>query len=195
MKFAIVLLSIVVSVLPCTSSAQVFHNLEFSGGWAHATGNGGLDGFNVGTALWLSKRVSVAFDYDHTHDISSLTAFELTNGLITTKNNMDNFLIGPRVFLNPRNVKILRTLQPFAEFQIGASHLHSEFSQVGAASQSASDNAGTWLLGGGGDFVLSEHWVGRLNLDLLRTHFVDAGQSRLRFVFGVAYAFGSRKVK
>lgn len=195
MKCAIVLLSIVV-VLPSASKAQIVHNLEFSGGWTHATGNNGLDGFNLGAALWLSKRVSVAFDYDHIHDVSSLSAFALTSGgLITTKNNMENFLIGPRVFFNPRGVKILHTLQPFAEFQVGGSHLHSEISQVGVGSQEASDNSGTWLLGGGGDFVLSKHWVGRANLDLLRTHFVDAGQSRLRIVFGVAYSFSSRKIQ
>jgi hypothetical protein len=195
MKFAIVLLSIAV-VLPSSSKAQIVHNLEFSGGWTHASGNNGLDGFNLGAALWLSKRVSVAFDYDHIHDTSSLTAFALTSGgLITTKSNMENFLIGPRVFFNPRGVKILHTLQPFAEFQVGGSHLHSEISQVGGGSQQASDNSGTWLLGGGGDFVLSKHWVGRANLDLLRTHFVDAGQSRLRIVFGVAYSFGNRKLE
>ena len=192
MKVAIVLLSIVIA-LPSALRAQIVHNLEFSGGWAHVTGNNGLDGFNVGTALWLSRRISVAFDFDRAHDTSSLTAFALNSGLITTKSSMENYLIGPRVFFNPRGVKILRTLQPFAEFQVGGSHLHSEISQVGGTTQRASDNAGTWLLGGGGDVVLSKHWVGRANLDLLRTHFANAGQSSLRLVFGVAYSFSSRK--
>lgn len=194
MKFAILLLSIAFA-LPSASNAQIVHNLEFTGGWTHVTGNNGLDGYNVGTSLWLSKRVAIAFDFDRVHDTSSLTTFALTNGLITTKSSMENYLIGPRVFFNPRGVKILHTLQPFAEFQVGGSHLHSEVSQVGAGSQVASDNAGTWLLGGGGDVVLSKHWVGRANFDLLRTHFVNAGQSSLRIAFGVAYSFGSRKVE
>jgi hypothetical protein len=194
MKFAITLLFIAL-VFPSASNAQFIHNFEASGGWAHVTGNNGLDGYNLGAGVWLAKRVSLVFNFDDTHDISSLTAFTLTNGLITTKSSMEDYMIGPRVFLNPRGVKILHTLQPFVEVEIGGAHLHSELSQVGAATQTASDNAGAWLLGGGGDFVLSKHWVGLLNLDLFRTHFVDAGQSRLRIMFGVAYSFGSRKIE
>jgi hypothetical protein len=195
MKFTIALLSIAVA-LSCPLNAQIFHNLEFSGGWIHNTGNNGLDGFDVGAALWFSKRISIAFDYDHVHDQSSLGAFALTSGgLISTKSNMENFLIGPRVFFHSTKIKILHTIQPFGEFQVGGSHLHSEVSQVGAATQTASDNAGTWLLGGGGDVVLSKHWAGRVNLGLLRTHFVNEGQSRLRFGFGVAYSFSSRKIE
>jgi hypothetical protein len=190
----IVLLSI--AMVACAPlNAQFLQNLELSGGWAHVTGNNGLDGFNAGAALWFSKRVSIAFDFDHVHDTSALSAFAQSGGLVTTKNYIDNYLVGPRVFFNSKSVKVLKTLQPFAEFQIGASHLKSELLQVGAPNQSASDNAGSWLLAGGGDFVLSQHWTGRLNAGLLRTHFVDAGQSRLRIIFGVAYAFGSRKIQ
>jgi hypothetical protein len=176
-------------------NAQIVHNLEFSGGWAHSTGNNGLDGFNVGAGVWFTKRVEVAFDFDHIHDNSTLSAFSLTSGLVTTKNSVQNYLVGPRVFFGSKSIKILHTLQPFGEFQIGGSHLHSELSQVGAPTQSASDNSGSWLLGGGGDVLLSRHWAGRINLDLLRTHFVNEGQSRLRLVFGVAYTMGNRKVE
>ena len=48
------------------------------------------------------------------------------------------------------------------------------------------------MLGGGAGYVLSPHWAARANFDLLRTHFADSGQSRLRFVLGVAYTFGQR---
>jgi hypothetical protein len=37
--------------LSITASAQ--HNLEFSGGYQHVSGNEGLDGFRVGTAWYL----------------------------------------------------------------------------------------------------------------------------------------------
>jgi hypothetical protein len=195
MKLSRIALLFIAVAISAPLNAQIFHNLEFSGGWTHSTGNNGLDGFNVGTGVWFTRRVEVAFNFDHIHDTTALAEFALTGGLITTKNSLQNYLIGPRVFFGSKSVKILHTLQPFGEFQIGGSHLHSEVSQVGASTQRVSDNAGTWLLGGGGDVVFSRHWAGRINLDLLRTHFVDAGQSRLRIVFGVAYTMGNRKIE
>jgi hypothetical protein len=195
-KIRAILLSLMIPI-SCQLNAQIFKNLELSGGWAHITGNNGLDGWNVGGAAWFSPRVSVAFDFDHVGDTTSLSAFALQSntGLITIKSSMQDYLVGPRVFFGKKDVKVLRTLLPFAEFQVGATHLNSRVSQVGGVSQSASDNAGSWLLGGGGDFLLGGHWSGRLNLGLLRTHLSNAGQSRLRMAFGVAYTFGSRKVK
>ena len=194
MRVIVLLLTIPIS---CHLNAQIVKNVELSGGWAHVTQNNGLDGFNVGASGWFTNRVSVAFDFDNVHDTTSLTQFALqtTGGLITVKSTMQDYLIGPRVFFSKKDVKVLRSLVPFAEFQIGGSHLSSTVSQVGGLSQSASDNAGTWLLGGGGDFLLGSHWAGRLNLGLLRTHLSNQAQSRLRLMFGVAYSFGSRKVR
>jgi hypothetical protein len=196
MKYATIVLLSLAMLAPTHLHAQFFHNLELSGGWAHVSGNNGLDGFNVGAALWFTRRVSVAFDFDHVADTSQLSAFALTSaGLITTNNKMQDYLIGPRVFFHSKEVKVLHTLHPFAEVQFGASHLSNTLRQVGGISASATDNAGSWLLGGGGDVLLSPHWAGRINLGLLRTHFADSGQSRLRLSMGVAYTFGSRKVQ
>jgi hypothetical protein len=195
-KMKVIVLSLMIPI-SCHLNAQMFKNIELSGGWAHVTGNNGLDGYNLGAAAWFSKRVSIAFDFDKIADTTSLSAFALqsTTGLITIRSSMQDYLIGPRVFFSKKDVKVLRSLLPFAEFQVGGSHLNTKVSQVGALSQSASDNAGTWLLGGGGDFLLGEHWSGRINLGLMRTHLSNAGQSRLRTQLGVAYTFGSRKVK
>lgn len=196
MKYAATVLLSIAMLLPTHLHAQFIHNLEVSGGWIHSTGFNGLDGYNVGAALWFTKRVSVAFDFDHAGDTSQIAAFALTNaGLVTTKNRMQNYLIGPRVFFESKEVKVLHTLHPFAEFQIGASHLSNSLSQVGVGSESASDNAGSWLLGGGGDVLLSPKWAARMNIGLLRTHFVESGQSHLRFSLGVVHTFGSRKVQ
>jgi outer membrane protein OmpA-like peptidoglycan-associated protein len=51
------------------------------------------------------------------------------------------------------------------------------------------------MVGGGGDYRLSPHWVFRFKLDFLRTHFADTGQSRLRPTLGIAYTFGKRGEK
>lgn len=190
-----ILLSLVIA-MSWHLNAQILHNLELSGGWAHVSGNNGLDGFNLGGALWFTNRVSIAFDFDHARDDNALTNFALQSntGLITVHNRMEDYLIGPRFFFHSKNVQVLHTLHPFAEVQFGASHLNSSVSQVGVGTQTATDNAGTWLLGGGGDILFSPHWAARINVGLQRTHFADAAQSRLRMVMGVAYTFGSRKV-
>jgi hypothetical protein len=112
---------------PLLASAQ---NLEVSGGYAHISGDGGVDGFNVGAATWVSRRVSLAFDYDSAWDNSHLGAFELTQtGLIVTKSHLQDFLVGPRVsfsgMLKSKETYLPR-LWPFAEVQLGASHLNSK---------------------------------------------------------------------
>jgi hypothetical protein len=179
--------------VPTLTSAQ---GLEVSGGYVHATGDGGVDGFNVGAAAWVSRRVSIAFDYDSAWDTSRLGVFELTQtGLIVSKAHLQNFLVGPRITLPgllPNQSKVARLL-PFAEIQIGLSHLNSKLEDPGEdIAQEASDNAFSWMVGGGADYRLSPKWVGRFKVDLLRTHFAEQGQSKFRFGMGVAYTFGAR---
>ena len=83
-----------------------------------------------------------------------------------------------------------KKLLPFAEILLGESHLHQEIRDTaGTINASAGDTAFTWVLGGGLDYTLSPHWLARGNLDLVRTHFVDAGQSHLRLGLGLSYVF------
>jgi opacity protein-like surface antigen len=180
---------------PLLASAQI--PLEIGGGYAHISGDNGLDGLDIGAALWLARRVAVAVDYDSAWDSSHLGAFELTQtGLIVSKSHLQNFLVGPRVSfpgLLKNKQKHLQQLWPFAEIQVGSSHLNSSLeAPTTHTSQSASDNAFTWMIGGGADYQLSPHWVGRFKLDFLRTHFADTGQSRVRLGIGVAYTFKAR---
>jgi hypothetical protein len=109
---------------------------------------------------------------------------------------LQDFLVGPRISF-PGVLKDKKTylprLWPFAEVEIGASHLHSSLvDQANSIDQSASDNGFSWMGGGGVDYRLSPHWVARFKLDFLRTHFSDTGQTRLRSTFGVAYTFRKR---
>lgn len=186
-----------VVVLPLVASAQ---SMEFSGGYTHISGDGGLDGFKVGAAAWFTQRVSVALDYDTAWDTSHLGVFELTQtGLVVSKSHLQNYLVGPRIsfpgVLKQKQTHLPR-LWPFGEVQIGLSHLSSSLENPSMrTSQSGSDNAFSWMLGGGADYRLSPHWVGRFKIDLLRTHFSDTGQTRVRLGFGVAYTFGERGAK
>lgn len=167
------------------------NHLELHFGYAHVTGDGGLDGFNAGAALRLNRRVSVALDYDSTWDRSVPTAF-ITSGLgaITIRSYLANYLIGPRIFFPAKKLTIKnQQFIPFAEFQFGGSHLSTTVERVNVGSQKSSSNAYTWLLGGGADYDFTRRWAGRINADLLRTHFSDTGQSRFRLVLGIVYSF------
>src|SRR6478672_10450269 len=92
---AVCVVFLALAVLPLVASAQ---SIEFSGGYTHISGDGGLDGFKFGAATWFTQRVSVAFDYDTAWDTSHLGVFELTQtGLVVTKSHLQNYLVGPRI--------------------------------------------------------------------------------------------------
>jgi opacity protein-like surface antigen/ketosteroid isomerase-like protein len=179
-------------MLPETALGQ---GLEVGGGWSHVTGDFGTDGFNVGGAWWFTKRVTMAADYDSTWDTSSLTNFAFSQvGAIATKSHLQSFVVGPRVFFSTTWTD-KHKLNPFGEAQFGVSHLSQDVTQVGLPTLSASDTAFTWMLGGGVDYLLTSRWSARANLDFLRTHFSNEGQSRLRLVLGIRYTFGNRERK
>jgi long-subunit fatty acid transport protein len=181
----------IIVLLFCALPGQA-QNLEIGGGYVHVTGDSGLDGFNLGTAWWFTPRVSVAVDYDSVWDNSRIGVFDLTSvGVTTVKSHMQDFLIGPRIFFATKRIKKYK-FDPFAEVQFGGTHLSQSIQQISVGTVSASANGFTWLLGGGGDYALSHHWSARANLDFMRTHLSEQGQSRLRLRLGVAYTFGSR---
>jgi len=195
LTFAFLLLLSFALMSPC-SHAQA---LEGSGGYTHITSNQGVDGFNVGVAAWFTNRVSLAADYDSAWDTSQLGVFQITpTGLVTSKSHLQNFLVGPRISFPTltRNNKnhFLARLEPFGEAQFGVSHLNTSLNAPAAAiSQSASDTGFAWTLGGGGNYNLASHWDARVKIDLLRTHFGSAGQSRARLVLALAYTIGGRE--
>lgn len=195
MKVALlVAISAIMLVLLPHASAQ---NLEFSGGWAHATGDFGVDGLDAGVAAMFTSRVGLAFNFDSMWDTSKIGTFELTSvGQTVVKNFMQNGLIGPRIFFAQKKIKQKYVLSPFGEAQFGESYLSTTIQQQQTGlNQTASDTAFTWMLGGGVDYVVAGHWAVRGNLDFLRTHFSDSGQSRLRFVLGVAYTLRRRAAR
>jgi hypothetical protein len=191
MKRAMLLL--VPVVLFSISAPSMAQNLEVGGGWAHATGDFGLDGFNADIDYWFTPRVSGVLSYDNVWDTSNIGTFELTSiGQIAIKSHLQNYLVGPRIALATKRIKKYEFM-PFAEIQIGGTHLHSEVQEASTGSkQVASGDGFSWMLGGGGDYVVSPHWAARANLGFLRTHLANSGQSRLRLVIGFVYSFESR---
>jgi long-subunit fatty acid transport protein len=186
------LLTVVVVMLafPETSRAQ---GLEINGGWSHVTGDFGTNGFEVGAAWWFTHRVTMAANYDSDWNDSNLGIFAFTSvGAIAVNSHYQQFVIGPRIFFTTDWTDRHR-LNPFGEAQFGFSHLAQTVKQDDLPRVGASDTAFTWLLGGGAEYLITPHWSARGNLDFDRTHFANAGQSRLRLVLGVAYTFGSRR--
>jgi opacity protein-like surface antigen len=176
-------------------SATAFGQLEAGGGYTHMTGNNGTDGFS-GTVGWqFNRRVTLVGDGDFMWDTSKAGVFELVPsvGALRIKSNLQNYLGGARIgIFGWKAMKSVEKhkLRPFGEVLIGVSRLHQSVSDTqGTISASASDTAFTWLLGGGVDYTLSKKWVARGSADLVRTHFVDAGQSSLKIHLGIAYLF------
>jgi len=105
---------LLVLVIPLLASAQ---NFEVNGGWTHISGDGGVDGFDGGAAVWFTPRVSIAFDYDSAWDTSHLGVFELTQtGVIVSKTHLQDALIGPRIFFSRFAQKQGKTHCPAVSF-------------------------------------------------------------------------------
>jgi opacity protein-like surface antigen len=178
----------------CLSMIAHAQRVDFNGGWSHVSGNGGLDGFNVGGSFYVAPKVSLGFNYDGVYDTSSLGAFSITNvGEIISKSHLQDFLTGPRIYLpglfKGKGAIKGHVLVPFAEVQFGESNLYSKLISQQFGTTKTSDTEFTWVLGGGADFNFSSHWAGRINGDLVRTHFADAGQSRFRLIIGPVFKF------
>jgi outer membrane protein OmpA-like peptidoglycan-associated protein len=176
------------------STAAHGQGLEVGGGWAHVTGNNGTDGFNVGAAWYFTKRIAIAGDYESTWDTTTLGTFTFTNvGAIAVHSHLQDALFGPRIFFDTKWTEKYR-LNPFGEAQFGVSHLSQTVNSQTIGSVTGTDTAFSWMLGGGVDYRLSSHWSARGNLDFLRTHLFNEGQSHLRFVLGVYYNFRGQPV-
>ena len=174
---------------PAGTSAQ---GLELSGGWAYITGSNG-NGIDVGAGWFFTHHVELAADYDTTWKDTTIGTFQLTSiGLVTQKNHLQNWLFGPRIFFYNGEVH-KRKINVFGEAQFGFSHTRTKLEMINVPSTSTTDNGFSWMLGGGADYVINRHWTARGKLDLLRNHFANTGQSRLRVSLGVAYTFEARE--
>ena len=202
MKFVItlrqaLLLCVGVAILTLCNPSRAFaqgllDDLEVSGGFNHTTGDLGLNGFNAGAGLWVSRRISLNFDYDYVRTNTTLGVLSLTStGHTAIKNRLQDWLLGPRVFFPSHKINKYK-FEPFAELKLGGAHLSQRIQQTLLPSQEASANTFAWVLGGGADYQYNSQWFGRVGLDYMRTHFADAGQNRLRFVLGVGYTFRPR---
>ena len=183
---------------PQQMASSFFHRFELSGGYAHISGNEGMDGFNAGVSVFLARYISLGFNFDGVWDTTILGsgAFALTNiGLVTTKSHMYDYLAGPRIYfpgvLKPHcgTANVMPILRPFVQAQFGESTLWTEVSSVNIGSVATQDTSFSWLLGGGGEFRIDRHFAARVSADLLRTHIADSGQSRIRVILGVVGRF------
>lgn len=172
-------------------------DIEFNGGYQHVSGDGGLDGFTVGLGWNPIPSFQLYLNYDGVFDHSNLGSFALTNiGLTTVNSHMQGFLTGPRFFLpglfeGHGRVKGHRLI-PFIDAGFGEISLKSELSSGTLGNVSASDTAFAWALGGGADYRVYPHFTVRGNVGLLRTHFANSGQSRIRLGATLIWSLRSR---
>lgn len=173
------------------------HDVEFNGGYQHASGDGGLDGFTVGVGWNPIPRFQLHMDFDGLYDHSTIGAFALTSiGLTTVNSDMFELLVGPRFFLpglikGHGRVKGHRLI-PWIDAGFGESRLHTEFVSPTLGNARSSDTAFVWELGGGVDYRVYPHFTIRGDVGLLRTHFANSGQSRIRLGATLVWSFRSR---
>jgi opacity protein-like surface antigen len=178
---------------PTPSRAQRLGLLEVGGGWTYITSNFGQNGVNATADYEFTPRVYGVASFDSAWNTSNLGNFVLTPiGQIAIKSHSYNYLFGPRIILKHQKIKKYE-LNPFVDIQIGGTYLHSAVEQpTTGLRETASDNGFSWLLGGGADYVLSNHWAARADLGFLRSHLANAGHSQLRLSIGVVYSFQTR---
>ncbi len=165
-------------------------HLEISGGFVHSSGDFGLNGANVGVGWWFTHRIQILAQYENLWNTSTLGLFSTTvGGQVSSHSYLQNGLIGPRIYFPLHNHP---KFTPLAELQIGGAGLRQRVQQVNVGSTSVSGSSFSWIIGGGLDYRLSDHWSARGELDFFRTHFANTGQSRWRLPIGVAYNFGKR---
>lgn len=189
-KFLFVAVTVLVGALCIPSSAQQAINapgLSLGIGWTHITQDFGLNGFNVDANYRFSRYLAAAADFDAGFKTATLGTFGATSGS-AVKNRIQDYMVGPRIFFP--NVFENAKLEPFGELEFGITHLSTTVTAPNQPNNESSDNAFSWLLGGGLAYQLARNWSLHGNLDLLRTHFANAGQSRARVVIGVWYHFG-----
>jgi hypothetical protein len=169
--------------------------LEVGAQYTHLTGNDGLDGLSASVGWQFNRRVTLVGQGDLLWDTSRAGVFDLAPnvGAVSLNSNLQDILGGARVRVigfKPLKSIEKRKLLPFGELLFGVSRLSQRVKDSqGTVSIQAADRAFTWVLGGGLDYTLSGKWLARTNIDLVRTHFVDAGQTRMRLSIGLAHVF------
>lgn len=177
---------IVMSVFALPAFGQ--ENIEFYGGYQHASGDQGLDGFNTGIGWNPIPEFQLFLNYDGLYDHSTLGSFELTSvGSTFVNSHMVGILTGPRYFLPSVDIKEHKLL-PFVDAGFGEYRLRNELRSAITGEVAVADTAFAWGLGGGVDYKIYRHWSVRADLGLLRTHFAESGQSRVRLGLNVLWS-------
>ena len=143
----------------CAFSLPAFgqEDIEFNGGYQHASGDQGLDGFTVGGGWNPLPKFQLYLTYDGLYDHSTLGSFALTQvGLTVVNSHTQEILTGPRFFLpglwkGHGRVNGHRLIA-YLDAGFGEARLHTELRQPLIGTVQAADTAFAWALGGGMDY-------------------------------------------
>jgi len=177
-------------------TVNAFAQLETGFGYTHLTGNFGLDGLGASVGYQFNRHVGLIAQGDFVWDTSDIGVFDLVPRAagLRIKSNEQNYVGGVRVRMigwKPMQTLEKRKLLPFGQFLMGVSRLNQKITNFSGPGTNleATDQAFTWIIGGGVDYTISKDWLARGSIDLARTHFVDSGQSRARVHIGLVYVF------
>jgi opacity protein-like surface antigen len=161
--------------------------IDLSGGFTHMTGDIGLNGWDGSATYRINRWLGLAGDLSGLYGSNSVLGVGFSSHLY-------NLNFGPRVFVPLNDYP---KWKPFGELLLGFSHQGQRIKDsllgpgVVVPGFDESDTSFSWMIGGGIDYQLNDNWrIRALELDLLRTKFLDTVQNRARFNFGVVYQFG-----
>jgi opacity protein-like surface antigen len=173
--FAINVLVLLLFALPSIAQSDT-PGVEVFGGYSHVSSDIGLNGWDFTAAFRpeLLPSFSLVGDLGGAYGTDSVAGTRVKSSLYSA-------LAGPRVHFNIRRDE----LAPFAEVLVGIARVSTD---IGTSSDS--DNAWAFSIGGGLDYAFTDSWTARVKAGVLRTHFFDDPDSRVRFAVGLVYRFG-----
>ena len=202
MKFRSVLILWAVLLFGSMVFAQDDSKIQITGNYSYIHANPqnnniiptfSLNGGGGSAAFYFSKYVGIVGEFEgygsYTHNFSN------SYGSFSAQGNLFTYNVGPIA-----KVRISH-FEPFAEALFGGAHSNfygNLYNNCGGAcvSKSPSNNAFDFIIGGGLDIRLSEHFVIRpAEVDYLLTRFGNAftagnnNQSNFRYQAGIQYRF------
>ncbi len=171
-------------VVPFTLAlAQETPEADVYGAYSYLRSGGNFNGWDAAVTVNANHWIGLTGDLSGDYTSQNVTLRGLPS--VASSANIHTFAFGPTVSYRSND-----RLTPFAHFLFGFSHI-SEKVQLVDVQRSASDTGAAFLLGGGVDAAINDHWSFRPQADYLGSHF-NGWLNSFRLSVGLAYRWGSR---
>ncbi len=145
--------------------------IQVFGGFSHMGHHIGLNGWIAGAEYDPWEHLGLEGQLSGHYGSDNILGVNISEHLY-------DFNFGPRFFTNTSRDK----LGVFGHALFGGSHISSSGFGV-----SESDQAFSFVLGGGAEYTLSDRWAARGQIDFVRVYFSGANENDGRYSIGLVY--------